>query len=119
MPVDDGAVLLIDRAGECIYASRSLTQLLQCSPQELLGHGWRVRMSPFSDNPFDPERAADLARRDVPVRLHRPDGMVEIVSRAKLITDVRDPSLITGFYVRVQVVRVHSRKIVEPSERSA
>jgi PAS domain-containing protein len=112
--VDTGAVLLVSWDGRCVYASRALTTMLQCAPGELLGDGWRRRISPFAgDAPFNPEHAVELANQQIPIRLRRPDGGAEIVSRLSLVADITDPSIVTGFMARVQVVQVHHRRAQE------
>jgi PAS domain-containing protein len=106
----NGPVLLVAVDGRCVYASKALTKMLQCSPHELLGHAWRERISPFALKPFNAEHAIQLAHRGIPIRLRHPDGDTEIVSRISVVTDPSDPSRVTGFLGRVQVVRVHQQQ---------
>lgn len=104
--------LLVNLKGECVYASSALAQLLQCGLSELYGHGWRSRLSPYADRPWDVERVIAACRAHKPLRLPRPDGLSEYVSRVRTVTDPEDPEKVTGFYGRVQLVRVHRRMAV-------
>lgn len=111
--VSRAPILRISVDGRCVYASPALTTLLQCADRELLGEGWRCRISPFANRPFDLELVTRLAARGVPVRLRSPGGRKEIVSRINVVTDPSDPTIATGFVWRVQVVRVHRRPLTE------
>lgn len=101
--------LLVNLEGRCVYASKALAALLQCGVHELLGDGWRARLSPYTHQPFDVQRSLDLAKARIPIRLHQPGSNTELVSRIRVVTDLDDPTKVTGFFGRVQVVRVHRR----------
>lgn len=111
LALEDVPHLLIDLSGRCTYASRALATLLQCGVGELLGDGWRCRLSPFADGPFDARRLLGFADERQPMRLHSPAGNVEVVTRFRTVTDPLDPEKTTGLFGQVQVVRVHRRKI--------
>ena len=99
--------LLVNLHGHCVYASGSLATLLQCGLHELYGDGWRVRISPYADRPFSVERAIQHATTHEPVRLASPDGRHVLVSRITLVSDPADLTTVSGFFARVQLVRVH------------
>lgn len=103
--------ILVDLKGDCIYASVALATLLQCGVHELHGQGWRPRLSPGADRPFNTARALVLAQQKTPIRLMSPDGKSALVSRIMTVTDPADPTRVTGFYGRVQHVRVLHRRI--------
>lgn len=105
-----GPHLLVNMEGRCVYASGALAALLQCGLHELYGDGWRTRISPWADRPFNAERAIELCERRIPIRLHIPGGRMEIVSRIRTVTDPHHAGTVTGFFGRVQVVRVHQRE---------
>lgn len=97
--------------GQCIYASTALARLLQCGIPELLGDGWRVRLSPFADRPFDFDRALVCAAKNIALRHRHPHGTSEIVSRIKALTDPNDPTKVVGFFGRVHIVRIMARAV--------
>jgi PAS domain-containing protein len=104
--------LLVDITGHCIYASQALADMLQCGLHELYGDGWRPRLSPYGGGPFNLDKALEVAKAKQPIRLHSPDGRSAFVTRIRAVTDPDDPEKVTGFFGRVQLVRVH-RKLVE------
>ena len=111
--------LIVTLEGQCIYASQALARLLQCGVHELYGDGWRPRLSPYAGSgPFNPENAMMFARSKAPIRLESPCGTSAIVTRIRTVTDPQHPERVTGFYGRVQVVRVHRRRAAA-SEKSA
>lgn len=101
---------LIDLRGRCTHASCALGALLQCGIDELLGDGWRVRLSPFAESPFNARRLLELAEARTPMRLHNPTSDVKIVTRFRTVTDPLNADTATGLFGQVQVVRVHRRK---------
>lgn len=107
-------ILLVDLTGHCTYASGALAKLLQCGLHELYGTGWRPRLSPYAAQPFNPTRAIAIARHGDPIRLWMPGGNITLVTRMRLVTNPADPSAITGFVGRVQLVRVHRRLVPPP-----
>lgn len=105
--------LLVNIKGECVYASKGLARLLQCGLHELYGTGWRCRISPFAHRPFDAAKALAYCQSHTAMKLQVPDGSATIVTRIEAVTDPHDRFLVTGFYGRVQVIRVVRRKRID------